>query len=52
MFHAFKRHSKMLGNEKSSKIVSIRSDLGGEFQNEKFKHFCEKHGINNNFSAP
>jgi len=32
--------------------VSIRSDHGGEFQNEKFEHFCEKHGINHNFSAP
>jgi len=32
--------------------VFIRSDHGGEFQNEKFEHFCEKHGINHNFSAP
>ena len=51
-FHAFKRLAKMLENEKSSKIVSIRSDHGREFQNEKFEHFCEKHGINHNFSAP
>jgi len=51
-FHAFKRLAKMLENEKSSKIVSIQSDHGGEFQNEKFEHFCEKHGINHNFSAP
>jgi len=42
----------MLENEKSSKIVSIRSDHGGEFQNERFEHFCEKHGIKHNFSAP
>ena len=45
-FHAFKRLAK------SSKIMSIWSDHGGEFQNEKFEHFCEKHGINHNFSAP
>jgi len=51
-FHAFKRLAKMFENEKSSKIVSIRSNHGGEFQNEKFEHFCEKHGINHNFSAP
>jgi len=51
-FHAFKRLAKMLENEKSSKIVSIRSDHGGEFQNERFEHFCEKHGINHNFSVP
>jgi len=42
----------MLENEKSSKIVSIRSDHGGEFQNERFEHFCEKHGSKHNFSAP
>ena len=47
--HVFKRLAKLLENEKSSKIVSIH---GGEFQNEKFEHFCEKHGINHIFSAP
>ena len=52
IFHALKRLAKMLENEKSSKIVSIQSDHGGEFQNEKFEHFCEKHGINHNFFAP
>jgi len=51
-FHAFKRLVKVLENEKSSKIVSIRSDHGGEFQNERFEHFCGKHGIKHNFSAP
>jgi len=52
IFHAFKRLAKMVENEKSFKIVSIRSEHSGEFQNEKFEHFCEKHGINHNFSAP
>jgi len=32
--------------------VSIRSDHGGEFQNQRFEHFCEKHGTKYNFSAP
>lgn len=32
--------------------VSIRSDHGCEFQNEDFESFCEKNGINHNFSAP
>jgi len=50
-FHVFKRLAKMLENEKSSKIMSIRSDHGGEFQNERFKRFCEKHDIEHNFSA-
>ena len=50
-FRAFKRLAKVLENENSSKIVFIQSDHGEEFQNEKFAHFCEKHGINHNFSA-
>jgi len=32
--------------------VSIRSDHGGKFQNERFEHFCEKHDIKHNFSTP
>jgi len=50
-YHAFKRLAKVLENEKT-KIVSIRSDHGGEFQIEKFEIFCEKRGIKHNFSAP
>jgi len=38
-FHAFKKLAKVLENEKSSKIVSLRSDHSGEFQNKKFEHF-------------
>jgi len=34
-FHAFKKFAKVLENEKSSKIVSLRSDQGREFQNGK-----------------
>ena len=49
-FHAFKRLAKVLENEKSSKIVSIRSDHGGEFQNERFEHFFVKNmGLNITF---
>ena len=32
--------------------MSIQSDHGGEFQNERFEHFCEKHGMKHNFSTP
>jgi len=32
--------------------VSIKSDHGREFQNEKFDKFCSKLGIKHNFSAP
>ena len=45
-------HSRSLQNTKNNDIGSIRSDHGGEFQNEKFSKFCEKMGILHNFSAP
>jgi len=41
-----------LQNINNNNIGSIRSDHGGEFQNEKFSKFCEKMGILHNFYAP
>jgi len=32
------------------KILKVRSDHGGEFENEPFESFCEKHGIFHEFS--
>jgi len=51
-FFAFKKLARRLQNTKNSNIGSIRSDHGGEFQNEKFSKFCEKMGIFHNLSAP
>ena len=51
-FAAFKKLARRLQNTKNNNIGSIRSDHGGEFQNEKFAKFCEKLGILHNFSAP
>ena len=39
-------------NEKNTTIVSIRSDHGSEFKNQRFEEFCNENGINYNFSAP
>jgi transposase InsO family protein len=39
-------------NEKGLKILKVRSDHGGEFENEPFATFCEDHGIVHEFSAP
>ncbi|KAK2398040.1 putative mitochondrial protein [Trifolium repens] len=39
-------------NEKSLKILKIRSDHEGEFENEPFATYCEDHGIIHEFSAP
>ena len=42
----------MIQNEKGLNIVLIRSNHGGEFQNESFENFCEENEIHHNFSAP
>jgi len=34
------------------KILKVRSDHGGEFENEPFEVFCEKYGIIHEFSSP
>ena len=39
-------------NECDLKIVCIRSDHGGEFENSNFIEFCKTHGIRHEFSAP
>jgi len=51
-FSVFRKFAKIVENEKDLKIKSIRSDHGGEFQNDFFEKFCEHHGISHNFSAP
>jgi len=51
-FSAFKKLAKRLQNSCCSNIFAIRSDHGGEFQNEKFSTYCEKLGIFHNFSTP
>jgi len=51
-FSAFKKLSKRLQNKCCSNIYAIRSDHGGEFQNEKFNCFCENLSILHNFYAP
>ncbi|RVW47390.1 Retrovirus-related Pol polyprotein from transposon RE1 [Vitis vinifera] len=33
-------------------VTCIRSDHGREFENFDFEEYCNKHGINHNFSAP
>jgi len=48
----FRKICQGLRKWKNSKIVSIRSDHGREFSNEKFESFYDKHGIKHNFSTP
>ena len=42
---------KRLQNEKGVPIVKIRSDHGKDFENTRFKSFCEKNEIKKEFSA-
>jgi len=59
MFLAHKNNSleiffkfyKRIQNEKGVCLTSIRSDHGGEFENENFHLFCEENGILYNFST-
>ena len=39
----------MVQNEKELKTIKIRSDHGGEFENE---NFCEENGFEHHFSFP
>jgi len=41
-YHAFKKHAKVIQNERNYCISTIKSDHGGEFQNERFDKFCSK----------
>ena len=51
-FDAFRKLAEVIQNEKGLNIVSVRSDHGGEFQNESFENFCEENGIHHNLSIP
>ena len=51
-YKAFKQFAKLIQNELSKKIVVIRTDHGGEFENNKFDDLCAKFGIEHQFSGP
>jgi len=51
-FSAFEKFAKVSQNKLNTKIISIRSDHGGEFENHLFEKFCDDNGIDHNFSAP
>jgi len=50
-FEAFKTFCILVQNEKESKIISVRSNHGGEFENAFFKNFFDEKGIFHNFSC-
>ena len=50
-FSEFPKWCRLVQNEKSISIISIRTDHGGEFECKPFEEFCDKHGVSQNFSA-
>ncbi|KAK8936006.1 hypothetical protein KSP39_PZI013951 [Platanthera zijinensis] len=51
-FREFSTLCTRIQNEKELNIKCIRSDHGGEFENEDFSKLCETLGIKHEFSAP
>jgi len=51
-YDVFSNFCTQIQSEKEMKILKVRSDHGGEFENESFETFCEKHGIVHEFSSP
>jgi len=51
-YDVFSKFCIQIQSEKELKILKVRSDHGGEFENEPFELFCEKHGIIHEFSSP
>jgi len=51
-FDTFAKFAKVIQNQLSLKIISLRSDHGGEFVNHRFEDYCDEFGISHNFSCP
>ena len=51
-YEVFSTFCTQVQSEKELKILKVRSDHGGEFENEPFENFCEEHGIIHEFSSP
>ncbi len=51
-YGVFSSFCTQIQKEKDLHIFKVRSDHGGEFENELFEEFCEKYGILLEFSSP
>ena len=52
VFSEFQKFCKKVQNEKGLNIIKIRSDHGGEFENDSFENFCEENGFQHNYFFP
>ena len=44
-FDTFIKFANVIQNQRSLKIISLRSDHGGEFVNHRFENYCDNFGI-------
>jgi hypothetical protein len=51
-YDVFSNFCTQIQSEKEWKILKVRSDHAGEFENEPFDTLCEKYGIVHEFSSP
>lgn len=51
-FDAFKSFRALVENGRDKKIMTLRTDNGGEFTSKEFTRYCEEGGIQRHFSAP
>jgi len=51
-FSYFSKFSKKVQKEKGYAISTIRTDYGGEFENQDFVKFCDEFGFQHIFSSP
>ena len=50
--YIFSNFCTQIQSKKEMKIFKVRSDHGGEYENESVEAFCEKHGVVHEFSSP
>lgn len=51
-FDAFKRFRALVENSPDKRIMTFRTENGGEFKSREFTEYCEEAGISRHFSAP
>ena len=52
MFENFKKFKALVEKESGLMIKAMRSDHGGEFTSNRFKKYCEDHGIRQPLTMP
>ena len=52
VFSTFVQFHSIVENKLGTKVISIRSDSGGEFLSSKFSQFLTAHGITHQLSCP